>query len=147
MGSLYLVLPGPLAGWLMRGLVWLSILLVPIVMTTSVDLAAVDPKLLTGAGFPAYVRLLTPPFNIFGTFGLVGVAGWSAWRFGRAGGVGDRSEIRRRFWSATMIAIGALATASGATLLRFGVPGGFYVSQLGGIVLMWVGFSIPARGR
>ncbi|HZQ99679.1 MAG TPA: hypothetical protein VFC93_12785 [Chloroflexota bacterium] len=136
MGSIYLA--GPRwAPWAMRGLAWASALVIPVVMTAPLDVANVDPHLLSGAGFPDYVRLLTPAFNLFGTAGLVGVAAWSALR--RSAG--------RPFWPPALIAAGSFVTASGATLLRFGVPGGFYVSQLVGIVLMWLGFAIPSRVR
>ena len=137
MGSLYLLGRPRLASWSMRGLAWGSILVTPVVLTAPLDLRAVDPHLLTGAGFPNYVRLLTPVFNIFGTVALVGVAAWSALRPSASG----------RSWAAASIAVGSFVTASGATLLRFGVPGGFYVSQLAGIVLMWLGFAAPGTRR
>jgi len=135
MGSIYLARPR-WATWAMRGLAWASVLVTPVVMTAPVDMAAVDPHLLSGLGFPDYVRLLTPAFNIFGTLGLVGVAAWSALR--------PSSGLA---WPPALIAIGSFVTASGATLLRFGVPGGFYVSQLAGILLMWLGFVVPSRRR
>lgn len=135
-GSLYLAAPPRVAGWATRGLVWASVLVTPVVLTAPIDLARVDPRMLTGDGFPQYVRLLTPVFNVFGTLALVGVALWSAVRLARS----DAPGARRRFWSVSLIAAGSIATASGATLLRFGVPGGFYVSQLIGICLMWLGF-------
>jgi hypothetical protein len=134
-GSLYLVAPPVLAGWAMRGLAWASILVTPAVMTAPLDLGRVDPRLLTGEGFPNYVRLLTPPFNAFGTFALVGVALWSAARLSRGG-------QSRRLWSVSLIALGSIVAASGATLLRLGVPGGFYIGQLVGVALMWLGFGM-----
>jgi hypothetical protein len=134
-GSLYLAASPRVAGWAMRVLTWSSILVTPVVMTTPIDLGKVDPHLLTGDGFPNYVRLMTPIFNAFGTLGLVGVALWSAVKLGRGG-------ASARFWSVALIAIGSLAAASGATLLRLGVPGGFYVGQLVGVVLMWLGFGM-----
>jgi hypothetical protein len=134
-GSLYLAAPPRLAGWAMRGLAWGSILVAPAVMTAPVDLGRVDPRLLSGDGFPNYVRLLTPLFNTFGTLALVGVALWSATRLSRVG-------ARRRLLSVVLIALGAIAAASGATLQRLGVPGGFYVGQLVGVALMWLGFGL-----
>lgn len=135
-GSLYLGASPRAAGWAMRVLVWASILVTPVVLTAPIDLARVDPHMLTGDGFPQYVRLMTPIFNVFGTVGLVGVALLSAVRLARS----DAPGARRRFVSVALVAVGSIATASGATLLRFGVPGGFYVSQLIGICLMWLGF-------
>jgi len=134
-GSLYLAAPPALAGWAMRVLAWASILVAPAVMTAPLDLTRVDPRLLTGEGFPTYVRLLTPIFNAFGTLALVGVALWSAVRLTRGG-------PSRRLWSVSLIALGSIVAASGATLLRFGVPGGFYVGQLVGVALMWLGFGL-----
>jgi len=134
-GSLYLAAPSQLAGWAMRVLAWASILITPAVMTAPLDLGRVDPRLLTGDGFPGYLRLLTPLFNAFGTLALVGVALWSAARLSRGG-------PSRRLWSVGLIALGSAVAASGATLLRFGVPGGFYVGQLVGLALIWLGFGL-----
>jgi hypothetical protein len=134
-GSLYLAAPPRLAGWAMRGVAWASILVAPAVLTAPIDLGRVDPRLLTGDGFPSYVRLLTPLFNAFGTLALVGVALWSAARLTRGG-------QRRRLLSVGLIALGAMVAASGSTLLRLGVPGGFYASQLVGVALMWLGFGL-----
>jgi hypothetical protein len=134
-GSLYLAAPPNLAGWAMRGLAWASILVTPAVMTAPLDLGRVDPHLLTGDGFPNYVRLLTPLFNAFGTLALVGVALWSALRLTPGG-------PSRRLWSVGLIALGSIVAASGATLLRLGVPGGFYFGQLIGVALMWLGFGL-----
>ena len=129
MGSLYLSGRARLASWAMRGLAWASILVTPVVLTAPIDLSAVDPRSMSGAGFPEYVRLLTPAFNVFGTVALVGVA--------------LRPVGGRLLWPPVLIAAGSLLTASGSTLLRFGVPGGFYVSQLVGLTLIWVGFLAP----
>ena len=134
-GSLYLAAPPHLASWAMRGLAWAAILVAPAVMTAPLDLARVDPHLLTGDGFPNYVRLLTPLFNAFGTLALVGVALWSAARLTRGG-------PSRRLWSVGLIALGSIVAASGATLLWLGVPGGFYLGQLVGVALMWLGFGL-----
>jgi hypothetical protein len=127
MGSLYLTPYGRLSTWSTRALAWASVLVTPVVLTSPIDLGLVDAHQMTGAGFPEYVRLLTPAFNVFGTLALIGVA------------------LRTRRPAPLLIAAGALVTASGATLLRFGVPGGFYGSQLVGIVLMWLGFATPTR--
>lgn len=127
MGSLYLIGRPRLTTWAARGLGWASILVTPVVLTSPIDLTAVDPRMMSGAGFPDYVRLLTPAFNVFGTVALVGVA------------------LRQRRPAPILIALGSLVTAGGATLLRFGVPGGFYGSQLIGIVLMWLGFAARTR--
>jgi hypothetical protein len=126
MGSLYLTGHTRLASWAMRILAWTSILVTPVALTAPVDLGSVDPRAMSGAGFPDYVRVLTPAFNVFGTLALVGVA--------------LRPAPGRSFWPPALIATGSIVTASGATLLRFGVPGGFYVSQLAGLILMWLGF-------
>jgi hypothetical protein len=134
-GSLYLAAPPQLAGWAMRVLAWASILVAPAVMTAPLDLGRVDPRLLTGDGFPSYLRLLTPLFNAFGTLALVGVALWSALRLAQGG-------PSRRLWSVGLIALGSVVAASGATLLRLGVPGGFYFGQLVGVALMWLGFGL-----
>ena len=141
MGSLHLIGRPRLASWSMRGLCWSLAIVTPVVLTAPLDLGLIDPHALSGAALPTYVRVLTPFFNIFGTMTLVGVAVWSAYRLSRQGApFGEDIGARRRFWSLTMIAVGALVAASGSTLLRFGLPSVLYVTQLTGIGLIWLGY-------
>ncbi len=143
MGSVHLIGRPRLASWSMRGLCWSLAIVTPIVLTAPLDLGLIDAHALSGAALPPYVRVLTPFFNIFGTVTLVGVAFWSAYRLGRQGApFGADADARGRFWSVTMIAIGALVAASGSTLLRFGLPSVLYVTQLLGIGLIWLGYLL-----
>ena len=141
MGSVHLLGRPRLASWSMRSLCWSLALVTPIVLTSPLELSLIDPKALSGAALPNYVRVLTPFFNIFGTVTLVGVAVWSAYRLAREGAAfGIDGDARRRFWSLTIIAVGALVAASGSTLLRFGLPSILYVTQFVGIGLIWLGY-------
>ena len=78
--------------------------------------------------------MLTPIFNLYGTLALVGGAVWSAWIFWR-----NRVLLHRTIGNIP-IAVGALSPALGGAFSRFGLPGGLYLSELVGVILMFAGF-------
>jgi hypothetical protein len=80
------------------------------------------------------VRSLTPIFNSYGTLALVGGAVWSAIQFGR------KRVLPNRVVGNILIAVGALLPAFGGTFSRFGIGGALYLSELLGVVLMFIGF-------
>lgn len=89
---------------------------------------------LVGRALPVSVRLLTPFFNIFGTVLLVGGAVWSAVRFWR------RHVHGYRVVANILIAAGALLPALGGSLSRFGVPEFLWLSELFGVIIIFLGF-------
>ncbi len=134
-GTVYLLAPRRIANVVMALLLALSAVAVVLVLTANVDMGqAVVSGRLTGKGMPNYVRLLTPIFNIFGTVALAGGAAYSAWVFWR------RRIRPERALSNTLIAIGAMLPAIGSSLLRFDVPGVFYLFEFLGVTTIFVGF-------
>jgi hypothetical protein len=72
----------------------------------------------------AWVRLLTPIFNVYGLTALVGGALYSAWLFWR------KHVMFNRMMGNIVIAIGALVIGSASTLARFGVGDYLYLGEL-----------------
>ncbi len=138
MGTVYLLLPRRVAHVIFVLLVLGSIYAAVRVFSAPVDFQAVAAGLregeISGIGFPGDVRILTPIFNIFGTLGLVGGAIYSAVIYA------TRRVHPQRVASNVAIAVGGIVSASGSTLLRFGVPGPFYISQFLGIAVIFLGF-------
>ena len=138
MGTLYLLARRRTAHIIMTILLVASVYAVFRVFTATIDLNAISG--LTGAAMPQGVRLLTPFFNIFGTLALIGGAVYSAWVFWR------RRAMPHRVLSNILIAVGAMLTAMGGTLSRFGVSSAtdHAVFILLGVVIIFIGFL---RGR
>ncbi len=84
-------------------------------------------------------RTITPLFNVYGTLGLAGGAVYSAWLFLRKRALFDRMVGNM------LIAAGALAPALGGTLSKAGFPYAVQVSNLIGIIVIFVGFLRATR--
>lgn len=87
---------------------------------------------------------LTILLNIYGTLILVGGAIYSAYIFWR------KHILFNRMIGNILIAVGALAPAIGGSFVRAGMAGGLYLTELVGVVLMYIGFlkatSSPVTG-
>lgn len=141
-GTMYLLAKRKTAHIIMGVLLVATLYAVVRVFAAPVDLTqALAEGTISGAGMPQYVRILTPFFNIYGTLLLVGGAALSVWRYFRSGGSPYRAG------GTVLIAVGSLAVASGGTLARFNVPQPLYVSELAGVLLIFVGFWLTGRRR
>lgn len=137
LGTIYLLLPRMWAHIIAALLVLASIYPAYRVLTAAVDMqSALASGTVSGTGFPADVRLMTPFFNVFGTVVLVGGALYSAYVFWR------RHEAGHRVISNVLIAAGALIIAAGGASSRFGIPELLFISELIGIIVMFVGFLL-----
>lgn len=87
------------------------------------------------------VRILTPFFNIFGTVLLVGGAIYSSWLFWR------KRVLLHRVVGNILIAAGALLPAFGGVFQRAGIPALLYLSELLGVIVMFVGFQYALGER
>lgn len=132
MGTLYLLVRRKTANIIMVILVVVSIYATFKVFTAPVNLGVIQT--LSGQAMPKDVRLLTPFFNSFGTLALVGGALYSAWVFWR------RRILPHRVISNVLIAIGAILPAIGGTSMRFGNPALFYLLELLGVIIIFIGF-------
>ena len=86
---------------------------------------------------------LTILLNIYGTLTLVGGAIYSAIIFFR------KRVLVNRMTGNILIAVGALAPAMAGSFVKMGLVDGLYLSELIGVVLMYIGFiqatTAPAR--
>jgi hypothetical protein len=82
------------------------------------------------------VRSYSFLFNIYGTVALVGGALYSAYIFWR------KRIMPQRVMGNVFIAIGGLSPALGGTLARIGAPEYLYVSELIGVVVIFIGFRL-----
>ena len=87
--------------------------------------------------------VLTILLNIYGTLTLVGGAIYSAVIFWR------KRVLLNRMIGNVLIAAGALAPAMAGSFVKMGLVDALYLSELIGVVLMYVGFiqatNVPAR--
>ena len=87
--------------------------------------------------------VLTILLNIYGTLTLVGGAVYSAVIFWR------KRVLLNRMIGNLLIAAGAIAPAMAGSFVRLGLPDLLYLSELIGVVLMYIGFvqatTAPAR--
>ncbi len=77
---------------------------------------------------------LTIFLNLYGTVGLVGGALYSAYLFWR------KRVMAYRMWGNFLIAAGALMPAMAGSFIKAGLVDWLYLSELIGVVLMYVGF-------
>ena len=86
---------------------------------------------------------LTIILNIYGTLTLVGGAIYSAIIFFR------KRVLVNRMIGNVLIAVGALAPAMAGSFVKLGLVDGLYLSELVGVVLMYIGFiqatTVPVR--
>lgn len=81
------------------------------------------------------IRSLTPFFNVYGTLALSGGAIYSAFIFWR------KRVLYDRMIGNILIGIGAMSPALGGTLSKAGFPTALYISELIGIMLIFIGYT------
>lgn len=112
------------------------------VITTPISLPPDFDGRLTGAVFEwAWVRGFSPFINIYSFIFLVGGAFYSAYKYYKQG-------IREApFKGNIFIAIGGLLPGIGGTFTRFGYVEVLYVTELIGLVMIYVGYRIIKVNR
>lgn len=142
MGTVFLIARRRMAVTTLVVLVLAFVTAATLVFTAQVDVSAlptVSTEEVTGAGFPSYVRVLTPFFNIFGAGFLAFGAAQSAWVFWR-----KRIKLYRVV-SNCFIFAGAMAASAAGTIERFHLANGadaFSLATLLGVTLIFIGFLI-----
>lgn len=139
-GTVYLLMKRKLAHILTFIVVPVIILAATCVLLSPIDYAFVETNRLTGKALAwQWVRLFSPFINTYAFIFLVGGAILSAYRFHK-----NRST-RHRFLGNVYIALGALLPGIGGTFTRFGYTEVLYVTELLGIVLIYVGYRFCIR--
>ncbi len=85
------------------------------------------------------VRIFSPVMNLWGTIALVGGAIYSARLFRR------KEIMRNRVVGNWLIALGGLLPALGGTLIRLGDPSFKYIGEMGGAILIFIGFLVTTH--
>jgi hypothetical protein len=93
------------------------------------------PGVMTG-GMSGSVRFFSPIMNTWGTIALVGGAIYSARLFRK------KQILRNRMIGNWLIAAGGLLPAMGGVLLRLGDPSFKYLGEMGGAILIFIGFLV-----
>jgi len=127
----------------------LTMLVLPTIIVASVCVAAsplslemVEPHRLSGRVLTwQWVRLFSPFINTYAVIFLVGGALLSAYRF-------KKSPITfNRFVGNVLIAVGAILPAIGGTFTRFGYTEVLYVTELVGLVMIYMGYRYNVREK
>lgn len=114
-----------------------------LVFLTPLDTAAAEGHRLDGKVIVwSKVRLMTPFINLYSLVFLAGGAAWSALRFRKVG------ALRNRYVGNIWISLGAILPGIGGTMTRFGVVEALYITELTGLLMIFVGYRLsiaPAR--
>ncbi|MBI1756054.1 MAG: hypothetical protein HYR64_02990 [Fimbriimonas ginsengisoli] len=123
--------------WITSAYVGLAAILVAL---SPVDLTQLSPALPSGRLLAwHWVRLLTPPINLYSFVFLVGGALVSAMRFRRDPNGGSR------FTGNLLIAVGGLLPGIGGAAAKAGSVEALYVLELVGLVFIWIGYGVIVR--
>lgn len=122
------------------------------VLASPVDLSVLASHLPSGRALGwQWVRLFSPFINTYAVIFLIGGAILSAVRFRRQSlQVQDRIQAelaRDRFIGNVLIAAGAILPGIGGASSRAGYTEVLYVTELAGIVLIWLGYWFNVRRR
>ena len=110
------------------------------VLLSPIDPSLVEPYRLSGRVLVwQWVRAFTPFINIYAFLVLVGGAAVSAWRYAR------RPGMERRTLANIWIALGGLLPGIGGTFTRFGHVEVLYVTELIGLVFIYVGYRTATQ--
>ena len=111
-----------------------------LVLASPIDHALVEPYRLSGKVLEwRWVRLFSPFVNLYAVVFLVGGAIVSAMRYRRT------IETYHRFLGNVYIAVGAILPGIGGAFTRFGHTEVLYVTELIGLLLIWVGYRLNTR--
>jgi hypothetical protein len=126
----------------LMGAVVVAIILVAatLVLLSPINYDKVEAGRLTGSVLVwSKVRLMTPLINVYAFVFLVGGAFYSAYRYSK-----DR-QYRNRFLGNLFIAIGGLLPGIGGSFTKFGYTEVLYVTELVGIIFIYLGYATIRR--
>ena len=136
-GTVYLLLPKKKADRIATALVSYIAVAAVLVLVTPVLSELADPNSLSGEVIGwRFVRLLSPIVNLYAVVFLIGGAIWSAWSYWK------RGNAPSRVLGNILIAVGAILPGIGGGFARAGVVEVLYVTELIGLILIWVGFRV-----
>ncbi len=137
-GTVYLLMSNRVAHRLTAALVTVIGVAAVAVMLSPVDYSAVETYRLSGSALGwQWTRAFSPFINTYALVFLVGGAAWSAWKYWR-----ESIEYKPRAWGNTFIAVGALLPGIGGSFTRFGYVEVLYVTEIIGLMTIWLGYYI-----
>jgi hypothetical protein len=141
-GTVYLLLPRRTAHAMTGVLVTFVAIAATAVVLSPIDYAGVESHRLTGRVLSwQWVRLFSPFVNSYAALFLVGGAVYSAFRYR------GNPATRHRVVANVLIAIGAILPGIGGAATRMGYTEVLYVTELVGLVLIWIGYRVSVRKR
>ena len=151
-GTIHLLVRKRGVAWTVTGILTaVSLLAASLILLAPLTLAAASynvtlaissqyKDILTRGGLTIALTIL---LNIYGTLTLVGGAIYSAFIFWR------KRVLLNRMIGNVLIAVGAIAPAMAGSFVKMGLVDALYLSELIGVVLMYIGFiqatTVPAR--
>ncbi len=134
-GSIYLLMNRRFAhrsAWIVSSAIAIAAVFV---FLTPLDASLAETHRLSGRVIEwRWIRLISPFFNLYAVVFLVGGAIVSALRFKKS------PELRNRYVGNILIAVGAILPGIGGALTRAGYVEALYVTELVGLVLIYVGY-------
>jgi hypothetical protein len=141
-GTVYLLLPRRVANRLTEALVTLVVVAAICAILSPVNHALVEVHRLSGKVFEwQWVRSFSPIINLYSAGFLIGGAVLSAIRYART------AEGGRRAMGSLAIAIGGLLPGIGGSFTRFGMVEVLYVTELLGLLLLFVGYRLNTTAQ
>lgn len=142
-GTVYLLAKKRTADRLTVALIGYVAIAAAFVLATPVDPGLVPDGGLSGKVMEwGWVRLFSPLVNTYALIFLVGGAAWSAWRYHRR-----EDRPRSRVVGNALIAVGALLPGIGGSFTRAGYVEVLYVTELVGLILIWLGYQAIVGDR
>lgn len=140
-GTVYLLLGRRTANILTAIVVPVIVIAAICVMLSPVDQALAEPHRLSGRVLEwQWVRSFSPFINMYAAAFLIGGAVLSAMRYRTS------AETRHRYIGNVFIAVGALLPGIGGSFTRFGYTEVLYVTELLGLLLLFVGYRYNTAG-
>jgi hypothetical protein len=141
-GTVYLLLPRRIANRLTEALVTLVLVAATCAILSPLNYALVEPHRLSGRVFAwQWVRAFSPFINLYSAGFLIGGAVLSAVRYARA------AEGGRRALGNVAIAVGGLLPGIGGSFTRFGMVEVLYVTELLGLLLLFLGYRLNTTAQ
>lgn len=149
MGTIHLLVRrGNLAWYITAGLGLLTVAAMALVFSAPLtNTSAFQPSLPVSTQYKdiltrsSLITFLTIILNIFGTIAMVGGAIYSGFLFWR------KRILLNRVAGNVLIAIGAFSPAMAGSLVKLGLADMLYVSELIGVILMYVGFVLATSKK
>lgn len=139
-GTVYLLLTRRTAHLLTAVLIGFVAIASITVLLSPVNYALVEAHRLTGTVLEwRWVRYFSPFVNLYAVIFLIGGAILSALRYSAD------PATRHRAVANVLIAIGAILPGIGGTATRMGYTEVLYVTELAGLVLIWMGYRMSVR--